>query len=152
MFCSYCTCQWDVKFWHVNKHWLGCKRKSIGWGDAEIQWAKNWFAKGVFWAIILFEDDVCPVQPIKPQSHYGVFLKNAGVQLKVHSPIYLVHIPHSLMVMQPQSIRGPPKMWLSHWYTGPSQQIQAVPYMSPPTWPVLMTLPSMGMGQIEWNT
>ena len=111
-------------FNRVQVRWLWRPLQNIDILVLEPFWGK---LRGVFGVIILLEDEVHPIQPIKLHCFEEVILKNAGVQLSIHSPIYsFLHMyPTPWGVMQHQTIRDPPQILLSHWYSALSAQIQA---------------------------
>lgn len=90
----------------LSCHLRCCHRCSIG----EVRWlcrplqdidlallAPLWgILRGVFGVIILLKVEIFPGQPIKLHHSQEFTLTNAGVQLSIHSPIYLAPMTHSL--------------------------------------------------------
>jgi len=93
-----------------HRHWAAtwgvATHIQMGWGWVTaghfktmtlIHWNHFWsLLKGVFRVIILLKGEPRCVQPIKLHNSQEFNLKNAGVQLSTHSPIYHAHIIHSL--------------------------------------------------------
>jgi len=87
--------------------------------------------RGVFRVVILLEDEVFPVQPIKLHSFEEVILKNAGVELIIHSPIYLAHISHSLRCHAAPNHEGStPKLYSPTDMLLPQARTRLLPYPS----------------------